>query len=339
MVVDPATWRDRRRLDMVESCAIDRDLEAETLGSASIDVTGEVGEAYIRVYLRASQDGAAERVPLGTFLAQTPSTEFDGMRPSSSLDAYTPLIELKENQPPIGFTVREGANVMAEVARLASEHMRAPVVPCESAAAMPHDFVADPGDTWASFLSDAAAMAGYRLDLDELGRLCFAPSPDRPRSPVWTYSEGNSSILAPAVSIERDLYGVPNVVEAVYSSGDAVLVARAVNDDPNSPASTVSRGREVMHRDESPDVAGEVTQAALDAYARSKLAELSAVECAVTYTHGYCPVRTGDCVRIDHPRAGLSGALARVRSQSISCSTGCQVEETAVFEIKYWEAP
>lgn len=339
MVVDPGTWREKGRLDLIESCTVERDLEADTLGSASIDVTGDPGEVYVRVYLVATQDGATERFPLGTLLAQTPQTEFDGMRETASVDAYTPLIELKENKPPLGFYIAEGDDVMERVAELAAEHARAPVVPCEDGATMPYDFVANASDTWQGFLSDAAAMAGHRFDLDELGRICFAPSADRPTAPVWTFSEGNSSILRPAVTTERDMYGVPNVVEAVWSEDGDFIFSRAVNDDPNSATSTVARGREILHRDDSPDIAGIVTQKALDEYARRKLEELSAVECRVTYSHGYCPVRTGDCVRLDHPRAGLDGVLARVVSQSIDCSTSCQVEETAEFQVKYWEVP
>ena len=50
-IVDPSTWKDTRLLNNVKSCTIDRDYEAQTLGSASIDITESLGECYIRVYL------------------------------------------------------------------------------------------------------------------------------------------------------------------------------------------------------------------------------------------------------------------------------------------------
>ena len=93
-VVDPGTWKDIKRLDNVKSSTINRDWEADTLGSASIDMVESLGECYIRIYLIAIQNGLKEKFPLGTFLIQTPSTNFDGKITNVSVDAYTPLIEL-----------------------------------------------------------------------------------------------------------------------------------------------------------------------------------------------------------------------------------------------------
>jgi hypothetical protein len=61
------------------------------------------------------------------------------------------------------------------------------------------------------------------------------------------------------------------------------------------------------------------------------------VQYSVSYTHGYCPVRVGDCVRLNYSKAGLINIKAKVTSQSIRCSTGCEVSETAVFTKKLWE--
>ena len=94
-VVDPRTWKETKMLDNVKSCKISRDSNADTLGSATIDVTNSVGECYIRAYLITIQNGIRERYPLGTFLVQTPSSTFDGKVRSVTMDAYTPLLELK----------------------------------------------------------------------------------------------------------------------------------------------------------------------------------------------------------------------------------------------------
>jgi hypothetical protein len=44
----------------------------------------------------------------------------------------------------------------------------------------------------------------------------------------------------------------------------------------------------------------------------------------------------GDCVILDYKRAGLVNVKAKVISQSISCVTGCPVEETAIYTTKLW---
>lgn len=336
-IVDPGTWKESKRLDNVVSCSITRDLSVETLGSATIDVTNSVGECYIRAYLVTIQNGLRERHPLGTFLVQTPSSSFDGKIRNVSMDAYTPLLELKENPPPLGYSIFKNENIMEKAYQIAREHTRAPVVQASSANTLYNDFVANSGDTWLSFLTDLIANAKYNFELDEFGRILFSPKQDTASlQPVWTYDDNNSSILYPSISMDHDLYGIPNVVEVIYSNGRDFYYARVVNDDPNSPTSTISRGREIVHRDTNPSVIGDPTNAQIQEYARTLLRSLSTVEYTVSYTHGYCPVRLGDCVRINYARAGIVDVKARVISQSIKCEPGCPVTEKAVFTTKLW---
>ena len=335
--VNPDTWKDVKPLNNVKACTITRDADTETLGSATIDVTDSVGECYIRVYLITIQNGVKERHPLGTFLVQTPSSSFDGRVREVSMDAYTPLLELKESPPPIGYSIREGENIMSNAYKLTTEHIRAPVVETICTETLYRDFVANTDDTWMSFLIDLVANAKYSYSLDELGRVLFAPVQETASlQPVWTYTDDNSSILYSSISMDHDLYGIPNVVEVVYSSGKESFFARVVNDDSNSPTSTVNRGREIIQRVVNPSSMGNPTQNMIDEYAVKLLKELSTVEYTIAYTHAYCPVRLGDCVRLNYARAGITDIKAKVISQSIKCEPGCPVSEKAVFTTKLW---
>lgn len=56
-VVDPGTWKDVRQVDNIISSSIDWDLNADTLGSATIDITDSIDECYIRIYLITIQNG------------------------------------------------------------------------------------------------------------------------------------------------------------------------------------------------------------------------------------------------------------------------------------------
>jgi hypothetical protein len=264
------------------------------------------------------------------------------------MDAYTPLLELKENPPPIGYYVPKGHNIMDAAYRSIRENARAPVVEPSCTKTMETDFVADTNDTWLSFHSDLIANADYILDLDEHGRILFAPKQElKSMQPVWTYTDDNSSILYPNLTMDHDLYNVPNVVEVVYSSGRDVGYTngseyvsgyvRVVNDDENSPASTISRGREIKRIITNPDLPGIPTKTQLEDYAKKTLRELSSIEYTITYTHGYCPVRVGDCVSLNYARAGLKGIKAKVISQSIECVPGCPVTETAVYTVELWK--
>ena len=336
-IVDPSTWKDSKKLENVKSCTIKRDLTAETLGSATIDVAEAIGECYIRVYLITIQNGLKEKHPLGTFIVQTPSTSFDGRYKKITMDAYTPLLELKESQPPIGYAMLEGDKIMNTAYRLVREHARAPVIEPENSETLKVDFVSNVDDTWLTFIYDLIANAKFIFALDELGRILFSPKQDTASlQPVWTYTDDNSSILHPELSLDHDLYGVPNVVEVIYSDSKDTYHARVVNDDSNSPISTVNRGREIVHRVTDPQLSGNPTEAQVQEYAEQLLRDLSSLEYTVTYTHGYCPVRIGDCVRLNYEKAGLTDIKAKVVSQSIKCEPGCPVSETAVFTTKLW---
>lgn len=336
-VVDPRSWRDMRLIQNVKSCSIERDSEADTLGSASIDTAEMLGECYVRSYLITIQNGIRERHPLGTFLVQTPIFNFDGKAPSTTADAYTPLLELKENPMPIGYSVLKGENVMDAAYRIVRDRVRAPVVKPSCDIELYNDFVANLDDTGLSFTSDFIINAKHELALDEMGRVLFAPVQDLASlQPVWTYTDDNSSILLPELSIKSDLFGIPNVVEVVYSDDKHMYVGRAVNDDPNSPVSTVNRGREILHRVTDSSSLGNPTENQLQEYAENLLKQLSTVECTITYSHGYCPVRLGDCVRINYSRAGFEDIKAKVIKQSIKCTPECPVTETAVFTKQLW---
>ena len=324
-------------IDNVVSCTINRDLESETLGSADISITESLGECYIRVYLITIQNGVKEKHPIGTYLIQTPSSQFDGKIRTVTMDAYTPLLELKEDKPPIGYYIPKKENVMNIAYKLTREHARAPVSETVCETKLFYNFVADTSDTWLTFLSDLVTNAKYKFGLDEMGRILFSPDQDTASlQPVWTYTDDNSSILYPDLTMDHDLYGIPNVVEVIYSDGSNNYFSRVINDDPNSPISTINRGREILYRETNPDMIGDPTENRIQEYAEQLLRNLSTLEYTVSYSHGYCPVRIGDCVRLNYSRAGLTNVKAKVISQSIECTSGCPVTEKAIFTTKLW---
>lgn len=336
-IVDPGTWRDIRKINTVISSTITRDSTLETLGSASITIAESIGECYIRIYLITIQNGIREKHSLGTFLVQSPSYSFDGKIKNVTLDAYTPLLELKENPTPLGYSVLKDENILDTAYRIVREQARAPVVKPQKDELLNTNFVANINDTWITFVRDLIANADYSINLDDMSRIFFSPKQDTMSlQPIWTYDDSNSSILYPELSVDRDLYGIPNVVEVIYSNGTEYYYGKAVNDDVSSPISTVNRGRQITHRESNPSLLGSPNQARIQEYAENLLKELSSLEYTVTYTHGYCPVRIGDCVRLNYSRAGINGIKAKVISQNINCESGCPVTEKAVFTTELW---
>lgn len=335
--VDAGTWKNKDRLEVVKSSSLTIDSESDTLGSATFDIVDILGEDYIRPYLVTVQNGITSKYPLGAYLIQTPSSNFDGKSRSTSADAYTPLIELKEGYPDLGYTIYKGENIMDIAYRLTREHCRAPVIKPQCTDVLTSDFVSNTDDTWLTFISDLISVANYQFGLDELGRITYLPKQNSASlQPVYTYNDDNSSILLPDVSMTHDLYGIPNTIEVVYSNDKNTYYATAINKDPNSPTSTINRGRQIKTRITDPTFVGNVTQAQVQDYANRKLKEASTIEYQVSYSHGYCPVRVGDGVLLNYTRADLRYVKAKVISQTINCSTGCSVSETATFVKNLW---
>lgn len=337
--VDPSTWADAREITNVTGCVIAYDATVDTLASASIDCDEDLTDKYVRPYLVTVQDRIRERFPLGTYLCQTPSRTFDGKRSFMTQDCYSPLIELKEKTMPLGYSLNKNVKILNSAALLTEENVRAPVVAANSDKKLDAVFVSDTSDTMFTFIRDLLANAEYHFDLDDTGRILFAPNQDiSAMQPIWTYSDDNSSILFPSVEVRRDLFNVPNVVEVIYSpSGKSYpLYSKVVNNDKDSIVSTVNRGREIVYRDTNPNVASSLTSSQLKEYATNLLKRLSSIEYTVTYSHGYCPVRVGDCVLLNYARAGINNTRAVVRRQSLSCTTGAKVEETAVYTEQLW---
>ena len=227
---------------------------------------------------------------------------------------------------------------MSEAYRIARENCRAPIIQTDSDTTLKEDFVANVDEKWISYISSFIAQAKYKLGLDELGKILFLPEQKTEElQPVHTFDDGNSSILYPETTLKHDLYGIPNVVEVICDIGTEIYQARVVNDDPNSPTSTIRRGREIKYTDSKPTLSGYPTKEQVDEYAENLLKSLSSVEYQVTFTHGYYPVRLGDCVRLNYTKADLVNIKAKVIRQSIKCEPGCPVTTTAVFTTKLWK--
>lgn len=329
--VDPGTWQDVRALSQVTSAEIEWDDSLPTGGSAKFEGSEDVGECYIRAYLLAEQGADSERVCLGTFLSQTAGDDRDGKTAKIRHESYTPLLELKSSSPPVCYQVPRGSNVADRVTALAAEHCRAPVDGAVDGFVLAEGFTCQLDWTWLDFLGKLAAKIGRRLWPTEEGRIALVPRRDAAAlAPRLRLRDDDVSIVQPDVSKTRDYYGIPNVVEVVWSGESGCITATAVNDDPDSPLSVQRRGFTVMHRETSPDL-DDPSQADVQAYADSLLSELSTVVHEVTYKRAFVPnVRVGDCVELDLDREDVH-ARAVVKRQKIACATGCQVEETVSY--------
>lgn len=353
-IVNPVNGNNIKKLDTVISASVSRDITSDTQISGSIEYDGELDEEYVRIYLVAEQCDEIEKIPLITMLCQTPSTSFNGKRKTTSITGYSPLIELQNVYPPLGYTIPSttmdpNINLGELIPNICEDNCRMKVL------SMPNDenmvkitrqvlaqaYASDPSRSWFELVQDLLRMVSYKARVDELGKIFFEKYQNiAMMAPRYTFDTSNSSILSSDISIDRDLYGVPNVIEVIVTLLDGTTItAVAINDDKNSAASTVSRGRKVVKRVINPEDLGKIANSQegltrINDYAKDLLEQASTLEYKISYKHGYCGNNIGDCVRINYPQAGINNEKAYVISQKIDCKTGCTVEETAILTKK-----
>ena len=344
MRVSRSTGYETAQLDGITGGTLQVNQDTATFESATLGTAAyfDLGADLVRGYLDATwEDGTEESVCLGTWLATIPGRNVDGATETCTAYCDGRLQELQDDSFSAPIVVDAGENIVA-TAQAIAEGAGLTVVATPSADTL--------GTAWAFGLSSESdgdggskldavnallKLAGYgSASTDELGRVVMKPYTDpSSRTPVWTFEEGiNATFLAEAEE-ERDSREVANVVLAIYESDDSTTIGEAVDDDPQSPYSTVRLGRRKFAKYSYNSMA---TQTAADAKAAELLRTNQSTIRRVKLRHVHCPARVGDVVAVSWPSAGISGSYV-VRTQTIDIgSAGClTASELRAFERRY----
>lgn len=336
-LVDADTWEDSDRIDTIEGGTIAWDLEDEQLGKATFDGDYDeaIDDAYVRVYMRMAQKGEVERVCVGTFLVMSPEEEWDGTRSIASMTGYTPLKEAADREMPYGY------NVMGDAATQAlgvlSDRTRIKTIEAEELANLNGSWVAEKGETALAYANSMLEAVNIRIEVDEYGWVLVVPK-RKPwaLAPSYSFERNEASVILPEVRRHSDLRDIPNVARVVYSSEDTVFTAEVVNDDPASPASRKSRGREVTVTETSPDLPENPVLADVEDYAKQLLVDSSAVQQEVTIKHAWLPdVKVGRSVSLYHPVLD-SRVTMLVSAQEFDLDEACTVTSVCKFSTQVW---
>ena len=321
---------------------IERNLDTEAKESGSVGYVGalDLGPDLLRVWLDATfPDGSTKNVPLGTFLASTTSRDYDGMASTSTVTLAGRLGELSATQFAHPFYLPAGTNLVAYATRIAEScGLSVEADSSDYVSTEPLYYGIQSGDQQASsqsqtklaVINDLLDRAGFdSARTDPYGTVLMRRSQGvADRAPSWDFVEGRNARFLRDVTDERDTTGVANVVYAVYTGaategGEQVTtIGVATDDDPASPWSTASLGREIVARYDYQEYA---TQTQADAKAAEMLASTRSVLRKVTLSHVYAPATIGDAVRVDYRSAGITETLS-VRTQRITLGDGCLTE-------------
>jgi hypothetical protein len=272
-------------------------------------------EQWVRVYLDIRQEGAAAHVPLFTGIAVSPDDDINGGLTLNTLTCFSVLKPAEDVLLARGWYAPAGVSGAELVRRLLSVSP-APIVAEDNSPALAASIVSEDGETHLSMADRILDAIGWRLRIDGDGTIRIMPAA---ADPVARLDPISNDLLEPKIKITADWYSCPNVFQAV--AGDVTGVAR--DDDPDSPLSTVSRGREVWKKESCTLSAGE----SVAEYARKRLRELQRVRQTVSYTRRYLPdVMPGDIVGLNYPEQQLTGNYG-VQSQSITLGYGARTAE------------
>lgn len=340
MLVDRATGYETQRLpEVVDGGTIDRNQDTEVTESASLDYAGnlDLSNRLLRIWADLTyENGDTESIPLGTFLADGPKRDITGSGVDTvSLNLYGRLRELSGAQFPTPVSLPAGTDPLDFIDRTIRDAGLTVAAHPASDYRLGSTWTFGTGDTSdgskLTAINSLLELIGWNsMRTDPMGRVILSPyTPPKSRSPSWTFTEGATARFLKTMTDERDWFDTKNQIIVIYSNQDREIRGIAVDDDPNSMFSTVTRGRIESETTTYSDVPEGKTDAQLRIMADRKAAELLATAQAVirrvTFTHVYAPVTLGDVVTVDYPSGGVRDDFA-IRTQRITLGAGLPVE-------------
>lgn len=325
--VNRKTWADGQKLDGVDTASITRTADGSLLESGDMEVTGAFETDYYRIVMTAKQGGEVVRENVATLLFDISNGEHDYGTVKNKAKGYSVLYPASTTAVMTGEYAPAGVDGVKYAKELLESAINAPVE-AEGSFMLNDHIVHEPGTfildaVWA--VLNAGPDGGYVIQIDGRGVVHIRP---RPTEPALVLDSAAKGVMLNGIEYTSDISKIPNRYIVIDGNNKTL----AVNDDTESPVSTVKRGYYVDAVDTS---ATPINGETLGEYARRKLAEASVLETEYSYKREYAPtVLLYSMIRAS--LRGLEGDL-RVKSQSIDCGHGIMVSEKVTEETVLWQ--
>jgi len=281
------------------------------MDSANINWLSDRIKPWIRLKM---PDGGWAEWPQGVFLLSTPTRKVTKTgQIIREVEAYDQLVILRDDRVTDRCTVTAGTNYITAVKQIldGAGITNQNLTPTDKT--LPADREWAPGTPKLRIINDLLSAINYRsLWFDENGVAVAEPyiSP-ADRAAEYTYRDDDQSVIFPEVVETLDLFDVANRWVLVVSEPDRpVLVSTYTNDNPDSPTSTVSRGRVIVDFREGEDAAD---QDSLDAKAARLAFEASQVYQQVEFETAIMPIHSdSDVIELYFSALGLAAKYAEV---------------------------
>ena len=274
-------------------------------------------------------EGIDREIPLGIWLASVPSenwSEYGRVWEVELLDKASILDDVwtdPSTGEPDAYSAVSGANVVSLIRALIEETGESAAAIVNNSTTLANNMTWDAGSTRLLIINELLEAAGFfSLWVDYEGQFQVVPyilPADRPPEYVSTgpfERDSGNSVMSPDFSVEKDIYTIPNRFIA-FSQGDEetpALRAIAVNTDPDSPFSYISRGRWITEVASDVETTG---QSSLDLYAQRRLITATSKTAKLEVSHAFLPqVQINRTLRLSNPPADLN-MLVSVQKTSI----------------------
>lgn len=312
-LIDPASWMDTERVRIISGSVNNMATGLRQTANIKVRDFDKENEHWLRVYMDVRQGEDIEHVPLFTGLASAPREDIDGTVVTSDLNCYS-VLEPLDTPLLIGTYIARGADAGNAMRSLLAA-TPAPVDIASGTPALDDYIVAEDNETSLSLLEKVLNAIGWHMYIEGDGTVVIRPQTEEP---VGAFAANGASVVEKTLSKSRDWFNAPNVYRV--SSGD--VVAEAIDSDPSSPLSTVSRRRQVIKTERDVTLG---SNEGLEEYAKRKLTEAQQVAETADYTRRFVPtVHVGDAVKINYDC--LQGTY-KVVSQTINLTHNGQTQE------------
>ena len=211
--------------------------------------------------------------PLGTYMVVAAPKTVTDVGTYYTLEAYDETMLLKQASFEDRAFYSAGTPFLTVVENMLADVGLSNLYIEESSASASVDFEIAPGENYLDTINSILDALNFQhIYADANGTINIRKVKEQ-NSPQFTYKDSGRYSLNPKLTLETDIYDLPNVIVGIYSSPDTnePLVYKKVNDDPNSIISTISRGYKVVktvnlrNSSEEQDLEGYVERIAFDA--------------------------------------------------------------------------
>lgn len=318
-VLDRDTMRDLRQIEITGGTITREDSDLRE--SADIDCVNyeDETEQFIRVWLDANQNGVSSHTPLFTGIATSPGKNINGTLVTNTLECYSVLKIVQDMLLPRGWYAPKGINSGVLIMDLLS------VIPvdisiAENSPGLKSTIIAESGENRLSMTDKILDLMNWRMRLDGYGNIFIEPYNT---NPVAKFDAVSNDVIEPSLSVSYDCFDCPNIYRAVLD--DSYAIAR--DDDPDSPLSTVNRGREIWVEESSVYLQEGET---LAEYAERMLILAQRVSTVISYDRRFDPdVYVSDLVTLNYSAQNIVGTYM-VTSQTITLSYNAKTSEEVI---------